>query len=220
MQLRPYKGLVGCIDLLAKTWWWFHRSWWRPSASWARTPPGMGMYSTRDLGWSMSSLLHGEGPQLRDFPLQSWQVVGFWILHLVFHQEPEIFNFNFHFPLLLPIWYWTTRMRSLLYHPRQKVFIRMQRNFLCNIPRHIAKQRKKPQGAVTHRGDAIMTNTGLNFGDGHCRILCKTRERTRISYTNTCISRAITYKGAKPCQLLLNLNLLRTFLSLCIAPAH
>ena len=27
---------------------------------------------------------------------------------------------------------------------------------------------KKPQGAVTHRGDAIMTYTGLNFGDGLC----------------------------------------------------
>ena len=112
----------------------------------------LGMDSTRDLRWSMSSILHGEGPQLRDFPLQSWQVVGFWILHLVFHQEPEILNFNFHFPLLLPLWYRTARMRSLLYYPRQKVVIRMQRNFLCNIPRHTATHRKKTAGRCDTQG--------------------------------------------------------------------
>ena len=46
---------------------------------------------------------------------------------------------------------------SLSNPTRHTVLVWKQRNFLGNIPRHTGTQRKKPQGAVTHRSDAIMT---------------------------------------------------------------
>ena len=46
----------------------------------------------------------------------------------------------------------------------------MQQNVLYNIPRHTETQRKKLQGAVTHKGDAIMTYVPVNFSDGHCTV--------------------------------------------------
>ena len=33
---------------------------------------------------------------------------------------------------------------------------------------------------MTHRGDAIMTYTGLNFGDGHCRRRIYTEEKAKV----------------------------------------
>ena len=70
--------------------------------------------------------------------------------------------------IMLPIWYKAARMRSLTNPTRHKGFVWERRNFLCNIPRHTGTHRKKPQGDVTRRSDAIMTYKGLNFGDGHC----------------------------------------------------
>ena len=39
---------------------------------------------------------------------------------------------------------------------------------MCNILRHIQTHRKKLQGAVTARGDTILTDRGLTYDRGHC----------------------------------------------------
>ena len=53
--------------------------------------------------------------------------------------------------IMLPIWYKAARMRSFTNPTTHTVFVWKQRNFLCNIPRYTARQRKN-RSALWHTG--------------------------------------------------------------------
>ena len=79
-------------------------------------------------------------------------------------------------------------MRRFVSVLKQKVFIRRPGNFLGNIPRHTASQRKKLQGARTTKAVAILMLQQVNFyfagcrygRSGFCRSTCTGQEMTGI----------------------------------------
>ena len=59
-------------------------------------------------------------------------------------------------------------MRRFVSVLKQKVFIRRPGNFLGNIPRHTASQRKKLQGARTTKAVAMLMLQQVNFYFAGC----------------------------------------------------